>query len=119
MPGQDVLKDVSLHISPGETVAIVGPTGAGKTSLVSLVARFYDIPRDRGAILVDGHDIRDVTRKSLASQMSMVLQEPFLFSGTVRDNIKYNHVRADDGEMIEAAKAVGAHDFVTKLEGRL
>ena len=116
VPGQDVLKDVSLHIRPGETVAIVGPTGAGKTSLVSLVSRFYDVPRDRGAILVDGHDIRDVTRKSLASQMSMVLQEPFLFSGTVGDNVKYNHVRASDEEMIEAAKAVGAHDFVMQLE---
>ena len=116
LPGEDVLKDVNLHVKPGETVAIVGPTGAGKTTLVSLILRFYDVPRDRGAILIDGHDIRDVSRRSLASQMSMVLQEPFLFSGTVRENIKYNHVDATDEQMIEAAKAVGAHDFVTRLE---
>lgn len=113
---EDVLKDVSFRIKPGETVAIVGPTGAGKTTLVSLISRFYDVPRDRGTILVDGYDIRDVTRNSLASQMSMVLQEPFLFSGTVRENIKYNHVNATDEQMIEAAKAVGAHDFIMKLD---
>ena len=112
----DVLKDVSLHINPGETVAIVGPTGAGKTTLVSLIARFYDIPRDRGGILVDGYDIRDVTRKSLTGQTSMVLQEPFLFSGTVSENIKYNHTDATNEQMIEAAKAVGAHDFIMELE---
>ncbi len=116
VPGDDVLKDVNLHIEPGETVAIVGPTGAGKTTMVSLVSRFYDVPRGRGAILVDGQDIRDVTRHSLASQMSMVLQEPFLFSGTVRDNIKYSHVEVDDETMIAAAAAVGAHDFIMGLE---
>ena len=114
-PGQDVLKDLDLHINHGETVAIVGPTGAGKTTLVSLISRFYDVPRDRGAILVDGHDIRDVRRVSLAGQMSMVLQEPFLFSGAVRENIKYNHATVSDDEMIEAAKAVGAHDFIMRL----
>ena len=112
----DVMKDVSLHINPGETVAVVGPTGAGKTTLVSLISRFYDVPRDRGAILVDGYDIRDVTRNSLASQMSMVLQEPFLFSGTVAENIKYNRGESTDDQMIEAAKAVGAHDFIMNLE---
>ena len=116
IPGEDVLKGVNLHVRPGETVAVVGPTGAGKTTLVSLLSRFYDVPQHRGAILVDGHDIRDVTRKSLVSQMSMVLQEPFLFSGTVRDNIKYNRVNASDEQMIEAAKAVGAHEFVERLE---
>ena len=115
-PAEDVLKDVSLHIKSGETVAIVGPTGAGKTTLVSLLSRFYDVPRGSGAILVDGYDVRDVTRRSLASQMSMVLQEPYLFSGTVRENIKYNREKASDEKMIEAAKAVGAHDFVAKLE---
>ena len=116
VPGEKVLKGVNLRIEPGETVAVVGPTGAGKTTLVSLLARFYDVPRDGGAILVDGQDIRDVTRHSLASQMSMVLQEPFLFSTTIRDNIKYNHVDATDAHMIQAAEAVGAHDFIMRLE---
>ena len=115
-PGQDVLKNVNLHVEPGETVAIVGPTGAGKTTLVSLMSRFYDVERGRGAILVDGQDIRDVTRRSLAVQMSMVLQEPSLFSTTVRQNIKYNHEDATDDQMIAAAKAVGAHDFIMRLE---
>ena len=115
-PDEDVTRNVSLEIKAGETVAIVGPTGAGKTTLVSLIARFYEVPRGRGAILVDGRDIRDVTRKSLASQMSMVLQEPFLFSGTVKENIKYNHQDASDLQMIEAAMAVGAHEFITRLE---
>ena len=112
----DVLKHLSLHINPGETVAVVGPTGAGKTTLVSLISRFYDVPREKGAILVDGYDIRDVTRSSLAGQMSMVLQEPFLFSGTVRDNIKYNHPGASDEHMIEASKAVGVHDIIMQLD---
>ena len=115
-PGDDVIKGVDLHAEPGQTVAIVGPTGAGKTTLVSLMARFYDVERDRGAILVDGNDIRDFTRKSLAGQISMVLQEPFLFSGTVRENIKYNHTGASDAQMMSAARAVGAHDFIMKLE---
>ena len=112
----DVLKHLSLHISPGETVAVVGPTGAGKTTLVSLISRFYDVPREKGAILVDGYDIRDVTRSSLAGQMSMVLQEPFLFSGTVRDNIKYNHPGASDEHMVEAAKAVGVHEIIMQMD---
>jgi len=112
----DVLKNLNLEIKAGETVAIVGPTGAGKTTLVSLISRFYDVPRGRGSILVDGTDIRDVTRGSLAGQMSMVLQEPFLFSGTVRDNIKYNKLDATQEQMEEAAKAVGAHDFIMSME---
>ena len=116
VPGQDVFRNLYLHIKPGEAVAVVGPTGAGKTTLVSLISRFYDVPRDKGAILVDGHDIRDVTRSSLAGQMGMVLQEPFLFSGTVRMNIKYNHSGATDDDMIAATGAVGAHDFITRLE---
>ena len=116
VPGEYILKNVNLHVNPGETVAIVGPTGAGKTSMVSLMSRFYDIPREDGAILIDGHDIRDVTKQSLSSQMSMVLQEPFLFSGTVKDNIKYNNLDASDEQMIEAARAVGAHDFIMRLE---
>ena len=79
---------------------------------MSLMSRFYDVERDRGAVLVDGHDVRDVVRSTLARQMSMVLQEPYLFSGTVRENIKYNHTEATDDQMVEAAKAVGAHDFI-------
>ena len=114
--GEDVLKNVNIHVKPGTTVAIVGPTGAGKTTLVSLISRFYDVEQGRGAILVDGKDIRDVKRGSLARQMSMVLQEPFLFSATVRENIKYNHPDVTDEQMIEATKAVGAHDFITQLE---
>ena len=116
IPGEDVLKNVNLHVKPGETVAVVGPTGAGKTTLVSLISRFYRLPDDGGAILVDGIDVREITRKSLVSQMSMVLQEPFLFSGTVRENIKYNHQQATDEQMMDAAKAVGAHDFILRLE---
>ena len=116
VPGLDVLKDVNLKIGPGQTAAIVGPTGAGKTTLVSLVTRLYDVERGRGSILVDGHDIRDASRKSLVSQTSMVLQEPFLFTGTVSENIKFGHREATDQRMVEAAKAVGAHDFISRLE---
>ena len=114
--GEDVIKNVNLHIKPGEVVAVVGPTGAGKTTLISLMSRFYDVEPDRGAVLVDGHDIRTVVRSSLARQMSMVLQEPYLFSGTIKENIKYNHTEATDEKMVEAAKAVGAHDFIMALE---
>ena len=114
--GEDVIRNVNLHVEPGEVVAIVGPTGAGKTTLISLMSRFYDVEPDRGAVLVDGYDVRTVVRSSLASQMSMVLQEPFLFSGTVKENIKYNHTDATDERMIEASRAVGAHDFIMELE---
>jgi len=113
---EDVVKHVSLHINPGETVAIVGPTGAGKTTLTALMSRMYDVREGDGAILVDGHDIREVTRHSLASQMSMVIQEPFLFSGTVRENIKYVYHEVSDEQMVEAAKAVGVHDFIVRME---
>ena len=116
VPGEDVLKQVNLHVNPGEVVAVVGPTGAGKTTLVSLLSRFYDLEPGRGAILVDGMDIRSVTRNTLAGQMSMVLQEPFLFSGSVTENIKYNHQDVTDDQMVAAARAVGAHDFITRLE---
>ena len=115
-PDEDVLRNINLHVEPGEVVAIVGPTGAGKTTLASLMSRFYEVPQGQGAILVDGHDIRQVTRHSLASQMSMVLQEPFLFSGTVKDNIRYSNQNASVFRIMEAAKAVGAHDFILRLE---
>ena len=114
VPGIDVLKDVNLHIRPGENVAIVGSTGAGKSTLVTLIPRFADVTQ--GRILVDGYDIRRVTRRSLAGQMSMVLQEPYLFSGTVADNIRYNNENTTIQEVIDAARTVGAHDFIVNLE---
>ena len=117
LPDEPVLEDVNVHIQPGETVAIVGPTGAGKTTFVSLLSRFYDVQEGQGAVLVDGIDIRDVERSSLASRLSMVLQEPFLFSGTVSENIKYNNGNfVTDDDMVRAATAVGAHDFIMELE---
>ncbi len=114
VPGIDVLEDIDLQIRPGENVAIVGSTGAGKSTLVTLIARFADVTQ--GRILVDGHDIRHVARRSLAGQMSMVLQEPYLFSGTVADNIRYNHEDVTMQEVVDAARTVGAHDFIIGLE---
>ena len=113
-PESPVLEDIDLRVQAGETVALVGPTGAGKTTLVSLLLRLYDVTK--GRITVDGQDIRDVSQDSLARQMSIVLQEPFLFSGTVGENIRYNRTEATDEEVERAAKAVGAHDFISKLE---
>ena len=112
--GIPVLKDVNLHIKPGTTAALVGQTGAGKTSMVSLLMRFYDVTS--GRLTVDGYDLRDIQRSSLASQASTVLQEPFLFSVSVADNIKYRHTEATMEQVIRAATAVGAHDFIMKLE---
>ena len=115
VPGIPVLEHLNLVIEPGESVAFVGLTGAGKTSLVSLVQRFYDVTG--GQVLVDGVDVRDVTRTSLASQMSMVLQEPFLYSESVRANIRFNHDDVSDEQIEAAARAVGAHDFIVRLPG--
>ncbi|MCI0900337.1 MAG: ABC transporter ATP-binding protein, partial [Chloroflexi bacterium] len=111
--GIDVLKGINLHIKPGENVALVGSTGAGKSTLVTLIHRFADVTS--GRITVDGHDIRDVTRHSLVSQMSMVLQEPYLFSGSVADNIRYNYEDASHDDVVAAAQTVGAHDFIMAL----
>ncbi|MFK4813049.1 ABC transporter ATP-binding protein [Devosia sp. ZW T5_3] len=110
-----VLKNVSFKVNPGETVALVGPTGSGKTSAMSLVHRFYEV--QSGEILVGGHDVRDVTQESLGEQVAMVLQEPFLFTGTVFENIRYNKASATRDDVIAAAKAVGAHDFITQMPG--
>ncbi|MBM3945967.1 MAG: ABC transporter ATP-binding protein [SAR202 cluster bacterium] len=111
--GGEVLKGIDLQIDAGQTVALVGPSGAGKTTLVALIARFYDVTG--GRILVDGHDLRDVKRSSLAGQMAMVLQEPFLFSASVRENIVFNHAGATDEQVTDAAKVAGAHDFIMRL----
>lgn len=114
--GKDVLQNVSLQVKPGEHLALVGPSGTGKTTLVSLLMRLHDVPDGRGAILIDGVDVRRVTRRSLVRQMSMVLQEPFLFSATVRENIIYSRPEVTEDKMVEAAKAVGAHSFIMRLE---
>jgi ATP-binding cassette subfamily B protein len=113
VPGVPVLSDVHLHIRPGENVAIVGSTGAGKTTMVTLLLRFADVTQ--GRITIDGFDLRDVKRQSLLHQMSMVLQEPYLFSGTVEDNIRYAHTGVSHRDVVAAAKAVGAHDFIMSL----
>jgi ABC-type multidrug transport system fused ATPase/permease subunit len=107
------LADVSLVVPPGQTVALVGETGAGKSTFAKLVSRFYD-PTE-GRILVDGHDLRDVTERSLRSQLGVVPQEGFLFSGTIRDNIAFGRTDATDAEVEDAARAVGAHDFIERL----
>ena len=112
-PSQPVLQGVNLSIKSGEMVALVGPTGAGKTTMVVLLARFFDV--DEGRITIDGHDVRDVTRASLAEQTGMVLQEPFLFSGTVRQNIRYNHEQVTDQEIEDATRSVGLHDHIMGL----
>jgi ABC-type multidrug transport system fused ATPase/permease subunit len=109
-PNVHVLRDIDLEISENQRVALVGPTGAGKTSLANLAARFYD-PQE-GTITVDAHDLRKVTLKSLRSQMGIVLQDPFLFTGSIKENIAYGKPEAPEQEIIEAAKAVGAHDFI-------
>ncbi|MBN9431548.1 MAG: ABC transporter ATP-binding protein [Bosea sp.] len=112
-PGLPVLKDVSFRVNPGETVALVGPTGSGKTSAMALVHRFYDVWD--GSVMVGGRDVRDVTQVSLGRHIAMVLQEPFLFSGTIFDNIRYHKTEATRAEVVAAAKAVGAHEFIMRL----
>lgn len=108
-----VLQDINLHVQPGQTVALVGETGAGKTTMIKLVSRFHDPVA--GRLLVDGFDLRQVTQASLRSQMGIVLQDPFLFNGTVKENIRFGRLDATDAEIEAAAKAVGAHDFIMRL----
>lgn len=112
-PKFPVLNNITLRIASNETMAIVGPTGAGKTTLISLVCRFYD--PTVGSIKVDGHDLRELKLQSLHRQIGLVLQEPFLFAGSVKENIRYSRPEASDEKVIEAAKAVGAHDFIERL----
>jgi ABC-type multidrug transport system fused ATPase/permease subunit len=111
--GVPVLQDIDLVIEPNTTVALVGPTGAGKTTIINLLYRFYD-PKT-GRITVDGYDLRDVNIEKYRKQMAIVLQDPFLFAGTVKENIKYGNMEASDERVIEVARAVGAHDFIMKL----
>jgi ABC-type multidrug transport system fused ATPase/permease subunit len=113
-PDKDVLHDINLTIRPGETVAIVGQTGSGKSSLVSLTDRFYEV--EKGTVTVDGYDIRSVTQESLRRQISIVPQDPILFTGTIEENIRYGKISATHDEIIEVAKTVGAHSFISRLE---
>ncbi len=111
--GVNILENVSFNAKIGETIAFVGPTGAGKTTIVNLLARFYDI--QKGNILIDGHNINDVTIKSLRSQMGIMMQDSFIFEGSVLDNIRYGRLDATDEECIEAAKSIYAHDFISRM----
>jgi ABC-type multidrug transport system fused ATPase/permease subunit len=112
-PDRPVLRGFTLRIAAGQTIAIVGPTGAGKSTIAALLSRFYDV--QGGAVLVDGHDVRAVTQRSLRRQVGVVLQDPFLFTGTIAENIRYGRLEATDQEVEEAARAVGAHDLIMRL----
>ena len=109
----NILEHFNLDVRAGESIALVGPTGAGKTTVVNLISRFYNI--DSGRVLVDGHDISKVTLHSLRAQMGIMLQDSFIFSGTIMDNIRYGRLDATDEEVIAAAKTVRAHDFISEM----
>jgi len=113
-PGVEVLHNINLTVNPGETAAIVGRTGAGKSSLANLMTRFYEV--DQGEVTIDGYDVNSVTQQSLRHQIGVVTQDPFLFSGTIEDNIRYGRPEASREEVIEAAKTACAHDFISRLE---
>ena len=112
--GIPILHDVSFKVQQGETIAIVGPTGAGKTTIVNLLSRFYNV--DRGTVKIDGIDISKVTLRSLREQMGVMMQDSFIFSGTIMDNIRYGNKKASDEDVIRAAKTVCAHDFIVQME---
>lgn len=112
-PARPVLKDVNIHVGPGKTLAIVGPTGAGKSTIAKLLSRFYET--QKGTITVDGYDVQKITLNSLHKQMGVVLQEPFLFSGTIMENIKYGKLDAPDDEVKQVARIVGIHEFIRRL----
>ena len=112
-PGQPVLHEVSFSVAPGETVALVGPTGSGKTSITALLHRFYDVWE--GRISIDGHDVREYAKVAFGRHIAMVLQDPYLFTGTVLDNIRFSTDKATREDIERAARAVGAHDFIVQL----
>lgn len=114
-PEQMIIHDFSCHIKPGQMVATVGPTGAGKTTIVKLLMRFYDV--NQSSIRIDGHDVRDFNRSELREQFGMVLQDTWLFQGTIMENIRYGRLDATDEEVIAAAKAAHAHKFIQTLPG--
>lgn len=113
-PGKNILNDVTFQVQPGQSVALVGPTGAGKTTVINLLSRFYDV--NEGSVTVDGHDVRSVTLASLRAQMGVMLQDTFIFSGTIRENIRYGRLDATDEEVVAAAKVVRADDFISELK---
>lgn len=110
---KEILKDINFHVNPGETIALVGPTGAGKTTIIQLITRFYDATS--GSILVDGHEITKIKRESLRSHMGFVLQDSYLFEGTIQENIRYGRLNATDEEVVHAAKLANAHSFIDHL----
>jgi len=112
-PAYPVLHNINFHVEPKETIALVGPTGAGKSTIIKLLSRFYEL--QSGAIKIDGYDVRRVTQESLRKQMGTVLQENFLFAGTIMENIRYGRLDATDEEVIKAAEGVGAHEFIMRL----
>ncbi|WP_239257079.1 ABC transporter ATP-binding protein [Listeria ilorinensis] len=112
--GKDILKGIDFHVEAGESIALVGPTGAGKTTVINLLSRFYDI--NEGEILIDGQNIREVTLHSLRQQMGVMLQDTFIFSGTIIENIRYGRLDATDEEVMQAAKVVRAHEFIKDLK---
>ena len=116
LPGLEVIHDIDLQIKPGETVAIVGRTGAGKSSMMNLLARLYELEDNGGKIAVDSYDVREVTQQSLRQQIGIVPQDAFLFSGTVEDNIRYGNMEASREDVVKAAQTVGVHDFINSME---
>lgn len=113
--GINILEHFELHVKPGETIALVGPTGAGKTTVINMLTRFYDVTE--GSVIIDGVDVRDASLKSLRREVGVLMQEPFIFKGTIMENIRYGKVDATDEECIAAAKAIFADDFIKKLPG--
>ena len=111
--GRPVLHDANILAKPGDRIALVGATGAGKTTITNLLLRFYEV--SDGSVSIDGHDVRSVTQASLRRQVGLVLQEPFLFTGSVHDNIAYGRAEASRAEVVEVAKAVGLHEFLESL----